>query len=116
MSYLRCLSVFLVAITFLSCGHPEGSITRATSAITAQDVVDAWDLHCATWNFDPCPPNVLSGLCTDTMGDMYNGANFTLDCDGLMLAMQVELDHGGIPDPGDGVGLNAVIVDDIWFQ
>lgn len=50
------------------------------------------------------------------MGDLYSGANFALDCDGLMAAMGIELDRGGAggnPDPDDLV--SAVINDSLWY-
>lgn len=51
MLYFRFLVVLLAFACLVSCSSPGGSITKAASAeITAQDVVDAWDLHCALGN------------------------------------------------------------------
>ena len=118
MLYLRFIVVLLVITSLVSCSASEEKFSRATSAATtAQDVVDAWDLHCATWNFMECPPNVLDpDLCTVTIGDMHNAVDFTADCDGLMQAMQDELDSGRAVDPGDGHEIDSVIMDEAWLQ
>jgi len=96
----------------------SGPVARSfSSASSTQDVVNAWDLHCAGHNFYACPDDVLDTLtCTETMGDMYFGSDFNADCQALMEAITAEVLSAIKPEPNLNDLLTAVLNDPSWYE
>ena len=118
--YLRMSIVLCFALCTIAgfSGAPGFDVQEASAAAeNSQEVVDAWDALCINYNFDECPADVLSGLCTTTVGDLYFGGNFGSDIDGLLDAMKDELDLILCPEPPINNDLISVVVEDeIWLQ
>ena len=87
-----------------------------SEASTAQDTVDAWNLHCNNASFWMVPPGFLqSQTQEETMGNMYFGSDYSTDVDKLMQSIQDEVDSVTSPDP-PGIDLLIDVINHIdWY-
>jgi len=111
------LVVPILLVAMIGCQSVDMVPKTLSAAGSVQDVIDAWDLHCADFSFYSCPPDAGDALaCTKTMGDMYFGADFDRDCGLLIDAIHFELLSGILDDPDVDDFLSAVLSDPAWFD
>ena len=113
MKVVRMIVVLLMVLALVaSCQGGMVEMDRSVSAAqTSQDVVDAWNMHCATFNFLEA-----NGTDSTVVGFMYYGTSFDTDADGLSSAMQGELLSGRRAECEQDDLLSAVINDPAWYQ
>ena len=76
------------------------------------DVINAWNAHCASCNFDECP-NPAPSL---PLSGAYHGSNLAVDKRKLMLLIQQEVQSAEFAEPDDNDYLSAVISDPAWYS
>ncbi|MCB1217008.1 hypothetical protein KDL44_06425 [bacterium] len=115
---------FIVSVfVFVGCGSsaapsPESALPRSVKVATSRaDVVNAWDIHCSSCNFDACPAGVLMTPYTqEDLGDLYNGSSFASDSTALMEAIQDEVQSALMPDTDIDDLLHVVLDAPEWYQ
>ncbi|MEZ5338072.1 MAG: hypothetical protein R3F46_07365 [bacterium] len=116
--------VFLACLSLLAgCGSsaapaPETALPRSVKVATSRaDVVNAWDLHCSSCNFDACPAGVLMTPYTqEDLGDLYNGSSFSSDSEALLEAIRGEVQSALVPDIDIDDLLHVVLDAPEWYQ
>lgn len=117
--YKRLIVMFLFSLmTLAGCSSSSLVGSREVSAAAdAAEVRDAWDAVCFNYNFDECPADAILASCTSTMGDLYFGGNFNSDVNGLLGAIQIELDSAILPLPPTNDDLLSSILNDTqWLN
>ena len=104
----RLVMLFVVLFVLASC---SGGVNSLIADSTAKGVSDAafsaaWNNNCAPCNFDDNQAATL----TTTLGDLYNGPDFSMDIERLDILISNEL---GEPSGLDGASESALYV---WFD
>ena len=106
---LRNILVLCALLLFVSCSNSNSNSMLGDGGIdlgTGTEFGIAWNLYCATYNFDT---NVNVTTVT-TLGDMYNGSTFALDIAAMDQKISAELgEESGL----EGAGFQALY---IWFD
>lgn len=109
------ISTLLIVICLVAAGcqgAAPDSLKEVSAATSVQDVTDAWNLHCAHYNF--APAGTTAGEVT--LGAVHSGSDFNADIHGLLGAMQIELDSIYMPPVDTDDLLSAVLNDPVWFR
>src|SRR5688572_1802976 len=96
MRYAISIFATLILAMLSSCGSVHGQDRTVSRVIDPIDIVNSWNGLCSTYNFDTYD---LSDS-TSTLGDLYNGSNFSTDFAGLESA--IASDVGSVTTPTTG--------------
>jgi len=104
----RLIMLFVALFALTSCGGGVNSLITDSSAKGVSDAAfsAAWNNNCGCCSFDD---NYAATFFT-TLGDMYNGSDFSMDIEHLDTLISSEL---GEPSGLDGATENALYV---WFD
>lgn len=104
--------IVLFSVALFGCQAASPVSVKGVSAATCnQDVVAAWNQHCAANNFEA----VTLGTSA-TMGDVYLGVEFAKDAGNLLQDIQDELNSSHKPSVGEGDELvSGIVGNPLWF-
>ena len=84
---MRFISLFLCLAVMLLLVACSGANVLPKNTSTALTFGESWNLHCADYGFD----NNSAVTPETTLGDMYNGTNFTADITMMDYLLHVDL-------------------------
>lgn len=117
---MRVFSVFAVSVAvaiagMLFCASCQGEgpadVRQVAAAQSQQDVIDAWNLHCGSFNFAS-----IQGSSSVEVGSLYSGSDFATDSEWLMINMQLELHSGERLGVLEDNLLSEVLDDPVWYE
>jgi len=110
-SYLTLVALACLLATF-GCQATALDCCRSTSAASSQqEVVNAWNAHCAEYNFYS-----IEGTSVVLLGRLYYGTDFKADGDAFMRMIQIDVQSAARPDIEDDNTLDYVIGHPTWYK
>lgn len=104
--------VVVFAALLLGCQGTSPVGERSLTAATCQqDVIDAWNMHCAVYHFDSIP-----AIDATLMGHVYRGDCFDGDSEAFMSAIQSELLSTLKPPAEIDDTLNEILDNPVWYE
>jgi len=103
---LRILALACVVFLFVSCSGASSNRITSNGLDGGTSFGSSWNTHCGTYNFDS---NVDVTPFT-TLGDMYNGSDFTTDIESMDDKISADLGESSGLEGASGSALY------IWFD